>query len=95
MSGIEVEMVYMLMDDLVINLNLGTLDAKYDEVTYDITGDGVIDSDELSLALPRAADLTYSLGLVKDFNVGNWSASGRVSYSYRDEVAYDLSLIHI
>ena len=90
MSGFEVELVYMVMDDLVLNLNLGTLDASYDEVTYDITGDGVIDYNELNLALPRAADLTYSVGLSKDFNVvGGWSASGRVSYSYRDEVAYD------
>ena len=90
MSGFEVELVYMVMDDLVLNLNLGTLNANYDEVTYDITGDGVIDYNELNLALPRAADLTYSVGLSKDFNVvGGWSASGRVSYNYRDEVAYD------
>ena len=38
--------------------------------------------------LPRAADLTYSLGLSRDFMVANWSASARVAYSYRDEVAY-------
>ena len=31
----------------------------------------------------------YSVGLSKDFNLGSWSANGRVSYSYRDEVAYD------
>jgi iron complex outermembrane receptor protein len=89
MSGVELDVVYMLMDDLVFNLNIGTLNAKYDEVTYDITGDGVINYEELDLALPRAADLTYSVGLSKDFNLGNWSANGRVSYSYRDEVAYD------
>jgi iron complex outermembrane receptor protein len=89
MSGVELDMVYMLMDDLVINLNIGTLNANYDSVIYDITGDGVIDFNELNLALPRAADLTYSIGLSKDFNIGSWMASGRVSYSYRDAVAYD------
>ena len=89
MSGVELDMVYMLMDDLVINLNIGTLNANYDSVIYDITGDGVIDFNELNLALPRAADLTYSVGLSKDFNIGSWMASGRVSYSYRDAVAYD------
>ena len=44
---------------------------------------------EYELELPRAADLTYSIGLSKDFSVGGWSASSRVSYSYRDPVAYD------
>ena len=89
MSGMELDLVYMLKNEIVVNLNVGTLNAKYDSVTYDITGDGAIDFNEYDLALPRAADLTYSAGLSKDFNVGTWSANGRVSYSYRDEVAYD------
>ena len=89
MSGLELDMVYMIQDDLVLNLNVGTLNAKYDDVVYDISGDGVIDYKEYELELPRAADLTYSIGLSKDFNVGNWSANSRVSYSYRDPVAYD------
>ena len=89
MSGLELDMVYMIQDDLVLNLNIGTLNAKYDDVVYDISGDGVIDYKEYELELPRAADLTYSIGLSKDFNVGNWSANSRVSYSYRDPVAYD------
>ena len=55
---------------------------------YDITGDGTIDYNEYNLSL-QAADLTYSIGLSKDFNVATWSANARVSYSYRDEVAYD------
>ena len=89
MSGLELDMVYMIQDDLVLNLNVGTLNAKYDDVVYDISGDGVIDYKEYELELPRAADLTYSIGLSKDFNVGSWSANSRVSYSYRDPVAYD------
>jgi iron complex outermembrane receptor protein len=89
MSGLELDMVYMIQDDLVLNLNIGTLNAKYDDVVYDITGDGVIDYKEYELELPRAADLTYSIGLSKDFSVGSWSANSRVSYSYRDPVAYD------
>ena len=89
MSGIELDMVYMLKNEIVVNLNVGTLNAKYDSVTYDITGDGTIDYNEYNLSLPRAADLTYSIGLSKDFNIATWSANARVSYSYRDEVAYD------
>ena len=89
MSGMELDLVYMLKNEIVVNLNVGTLNAKYDSVTYDITGDGAIDFNEYNLALPRAADLTYSAGLSRDFNVGTWSANGRISYSYRDEVAYD------
>lgn len=89
MSGIELDMVYMLKNEIVVNMNVGTLNAKYDSVTYDITGDGTIDYNEYNLSLPRAADLTYSIGLSKDFNIATWSANARVSYSYRDEVAYD------
>ena len=30
MSGIELDMVYMLKNEIVVNLNVGTLNAKYD-----------------------------------------------------------------
>ena len=89
MSGLEVDLVYLLQDDLVLNFSLGSLDAEYDKVTFDISGDGVIDGTDLALKLPRAADITYSVGLTKDFNVKSWAASARVSYSYRDEIAYN------
>ena len=49
MSGLELDMVYMIQDDLVLNLNIGTLNAKYDDVVYDISGDGVIDYKEYEL----------------------------------------------
>ena len=81
--------MYLLQDDLVLNFSLGSLDAEYDKVTFDISGDGVIDGTDLALKLPRAADITYSVGLTKDFNVKSWAASARVSYSYRDEIAYN------
>ena len=89
MSGLEIDLVYLLQDDLAINFSLGTLDAEYDKVTFDISGDGVIDSIDANLKLPRAADITYSIGLVKDFNFKAWEASARASYSYRDEIAYN------
>ena len=87
-SGFEADVVLLLQNDFVFNASLGTLDAGYDEVVYDISQDGVVDSVDLNLMLPRAADLTYSLGLSRDFMVANWSASARFAYSYRDEVAY-------
>ena len=89
MSGLEIDLVYLLRDDLALNFTLGTLDAEYDKVTFDISGDGVIDSTDANLKLPRAADITYSIGLVKDFNLKAWEASARASYSYRDEIAYN------
>ena len=36
MSGLELDMIYMIQDDLVLNLNVGTLNAKYDDVVYDV-----------------------------------------------------------
>ena len=57
-------------------------------MVYDISQDGVVDSVDLNLMLPRAADLTLFAWIIKDFMVANWSASARFAYSYRDEVAY-------
>ena len=88
-SGIEFEGLFPLTDRILLNASLGYIDPEYDSVRFDLNGDGVINDADKSLGLPRAADLTYSVGLTLDSQVGNWGTStARVSYSHRDESFY-------
>lgn len=87
--GVEVDGTVSLTDGLLLLASVGYLDASYDDVFFDLTQDGVIDSDDLNLGLPRAPELTYSIGLNYDFDIGSWGyASARINYSYRDEVFF-------
>ena len=87
-NGIEVDGAYSLTDDLFFSASVGWIDSEYDRVLFDISGDGMIDSADLALDLPRAAKLTYNVSLSRDDNVGGWLISSRISVSHRDESAY-------
>ncbi len=88
--GIEVDGTYALMDNLVLMASIGYLDAEYSEVRADLNGDGSIDSGDESLELPRAPELTYSIGLNHDLDLGSIGyLASRISYAYRDESAYN------
>ena len=55
----------------------------------DLNGDDVVDGLDKALDLPRAADLTWSIGFTHDLNIGSWGyMASRVNYAYRDESAY-------
>ncbi len=87
--GLEVDATWGITDNLVAIASVGVLDASYDKVLVDLNGDGVIDGADKDLDLPRAADLTYTVGLNHDLELGSWGYLGsRISYSYRDESAY-------
>jgi iron complex outermembrane receptor protein len=87
--GVEVDTTVKLSDNLLLLASFGYLDASYDDVFFDLTQDGVIDGDELALGLPRAPELTYSIGLNYEMQVGSWGyASARINYAYRDEVFF-------
>ncbi|MEO0436253.1 MAG: TonB-dependent receptor [Pseudomonadota bacterium] len=87
--GIEVDGAFSLSDSLLLLASFGYIDASYDSVAFDLNGDGSVNSADESLDLPRAPEITYSIGLNYDFSVGSWGfASARINYAYRDEVAY-------
>ena len=89
LMGFEVDTTVIVSDGLLLLASLGYIDAEYDKVTFDLNGDGVVDSADKNLDLPRAPELTYSVGLTYDFDVGaDGYASARINYAYRDEVAY-------
>ena len=88
-TGLEVDGAFSLTDNFLLLASLGVIDSDYDEVREDLNGDGVIDGLDKALDLPRAADLTWSIGFTHDLDIGQWGyLSSRINYAYRDESAY-------
>lgn len=87
--GLELDGTYALTDSLVLTASVGLTDAGYDEVFYDLNGDGQLDAADEALDLPRAAPLTYGLGINHDLALGEWGyMASRISFAYRDASAY-------
>ena len=87
--GIELDGALNLTEDLQATASAGWLDADYTKVSFDLNSDGVIDSRDKDLDLPRAAEWTWSLGLRHRQQVGDWGhLDTRVRYSYRDESSF-------
>ncbi|VUD52457.1 Colicin I receptor [Thalassocella blandensis] len=87
--GVEVEGTAALTEGLFVNYSVGLLDASYSDIQADLNRDGVIDEKDESLDLPRAPEVTYSLGFTHETAVGQWALlNSRIHYAYRDESAY-------
>ncbi len=87
--GIELDGAYGITEHLVVNFSAGWLDAEYSKVTADLNQDGLINSGDKSLDLPRAPEWTYSIGLNHDFDIGSVGyISSFINYAYRDDSAY-------
>jgi iron complex outermembrane receptor protein len=89
-NGVEFEARLRASETLVLTANLGVIDAGYDEVLFDISGDGNgrVDAADLALALPRVSPVTVGAGLIHDLDVGSGNILTRVNYQYRDRAAY-------
>lgn len=88
-TGFEVDGLVAINDNLILTGSLGLLDGEYDEVRFDLNGDGVINQADLDLDIPRLADLTYNIGLIYENQMGSFgTGSLRINYSHRDEAAY-------
>ncbi len=87
--GLEIDGAFSLTDNFLLLASVGVLDAEYDEVKLDLNQDNVVDGADKALDLPRAADLTYSIGLRHDLNISDWGyLASRINYAYRDVSAY-------
>ena len=88
-TGLEVEGRYAITDSFLVTANLGLIDAEYQDVRFDISGDGVVDGADLGLAIPRVPETTWGVGAIYDMDL---AAAGfltfRANYQYRDEFAY-------
>ena len=88
--GLEIDGKFQATQRLLLQASVGYLDASYDEVSFDLNGDGRVDASDRALELPRAPEWTGSLGGEYRRSLASGAEIGaRVSYSYRDEVAYN------
>ncbi len=87
--GIELDGVFALGRDTALLASLGWIDPSYKSISFDLNDDGTINSLDKALELPRAAELTWSIGLTNDLTLGDWGVlSSRISYAYRDDSFY-------
>jgi iron complex outermembrane recepter protein len=87
--GVELEGRYVFTDSLLGTFNVGTLDASYDDVFFDLDADGVVGASDKNLDLPRVPELTWGVGILKDFDLGDDGAMVfRANFQHRDKIAY-------
>jgi iron complex outermembrane receptor protein len=87
-KGVEAEARMRLSQALIVTANIGVIDAGYDTILFDISGNGVIDDGDLSLRLPRVPPVTVGAGFIHELDLGSSSVLTRVNYQYRDRAAY-------
>ncbi|MFL0672770.1 MAG: TonB-dependent receptor [Erythrobacter sp.] len=87
-KGFEAEARMRVSPSLVFTANLGIIDANYDRILFDISGDGRIDGADLDLSIPRVVPYTIGAGFIHELNVGSSQFLTRVNYQYRDKSAF-------
>jgi len=87
-QGFDLEASIALSDSLFLRATAGYVDGEYDRVLFDISGDGVIDEQDLALDLPRLAPWSYGAELIyeRELPIGEFQA--QVSGYRRDAAAY-------
>lgn len=86
-KGIDAEFTAVLSDHLVVKANLGYVDGGYNRVREDLTGDGVIDGDDLALKIPRLAPWSYGGQIIYDRDT-RWGTFTAQAGGYRRDAAY-------
>jgi len=87
-TGFEAESRMRVSDNLIFTANIGLIDDDYDEILFDISGDGVISQADFDLRIPRIPEVTWGVGLIHELFVGNSEILTRINYQYRDEFAF-------
>lgn len=82
--GLEGEFTWVASENLIINANLGWLDASYDDYQADLSGDGIV-TDNSHLDLRRIPEWTGGINgsYTLQMGPGNWIAF--LGYRYTDE----------
>lgn len=88
-TGIEVDGRFTVMDMVTLTANVGLIDAEYDEVRADISGDRVVTAADAALEIPRVPKSTYGFGAIVDVPAGDRSLfTLRSNFQHRDRFAY-------
>jgi iron complex outermembrane receptor protein len=83
-KGAEISSTILVSDHLIVNLNVGYLDAKFDDFAAFIDGANyTLDG----LTIPNSPEWTASANAEYDFNyTANWAGYVRLEWNYRDEI---------
>jgi iron complex outermembrane receptor protein len=87
-AGFDLEVSASLSDNLFLRGSYGYVDGSYDEVRFDLNGDGVIDSADLQLDMPRLAPQSFGAELIYTREIGNSTFTAQGSGYHRDASAY-------
>ncbi len=87
--GFEAEGQFAVLDNFLLRGSVGYTNGEYTEVRFDLNGDGLVNSADEELDIPRLAPLTYNVGFVYDYDLGDIGiATLRFNYAHRDESAF-------
>lgn len=87
--GLELDGRFSLTDTVTLTGNLGLIDAEYDEINTDISGDGLVNDIDLALDIPRVPESTYGFGAIVDIPTGDRGLiTARGNFQHRDRFAY-------
>jgi iron complex outermembrane recepter protein len=86
-KGIDAEVTVVLTDNLVVRGSYGYVNGEYNEVLFDISGDGVVDDADAALKIPRLAPLTWGGEIIyqRDTSWGTFTAQGS---GYRRDASF-------
>ncbi len=88
-KGIELDGQARVMDNLLLTANVGVIDAEYDRIGFDISGDGFVNAADLALSIPRVPELNYGFGILHTADLGDKGGlTTRLNFQHRDEAAY-------
>ena len=88
-QGAEVEGQFFLTDNLLITGQVGRTHGDYDEVLFDLNGDGVVNEADAALEIPRLSPWTYGASIVHDYDLRELGTlSSTLSYNNRDSAFY-------
>jgi iron complex outermembrane receptor protein len=82
--GLELELVGRITDQFRLDGSYSYLDTEFTE--YQIPG-----SDYTGNDLPRSPRNKFNIGAQYEFPLGDWSATGRVDYSWVDDAYFEAS----
>jgi iron complex outermembrane receptor protein len=87
-TGFDAEIGWAMSESLFLQANLGYVDGSYDEILFDLTGDGVIDAADRELKIPRLAPWSYGAQLTyqRQWSQGTFTVQG--GGYHRDASAY-------
>lgn len=87
-KGVDLEVTAAATDNLVIRGSYGYVDGEYNEVTFDISGDGVVDENDKNLKIPRLAPVSYGGEVIYSTETSWGSFTAQASYYRRDKAFY-------